>query len=857
VKPGPPLRFSASTTLVETRGAVDAAALHRIRRFQGAAKEFAPGETFLVGAPAALKAELETLGIPAAETKDLGPEGYALAVGELATGGDPLRPAVVCAAPSARGLLYALATLEQAARRLPGPAGAPAAWEVPRLVIVDRPALPLRGVVEGFSGTPWSARARLAMIPFLARHKMNFYLHAPFDDPYLRTHWRDALSANRLAHLRDVVAACAREQVDFAYGLRPGDTIQYTDPEDARLLTRRLDAVRALGVRRFALLFDQLPAELRYPDDRVAFPDLATAQAETANRVLAHLRRADPGARLYLLPTEPWGTEETPYRSALRKRLHPAVKVFWSGPAVVSTTLEEPAVLQAAERFGRTPLFWDNYPVNYYAPHRVFLGPVRGRTPEAVRRTAGFVANPMALPEASKIALATSADFAWNPAAYDPERAWAAALEEAAARDPEAPPGAPPPSAPEAAARGLAALRRLAENAQSSWLHAVESPALAGHLRTYETMDDASGLERELGALSKVRGTIQTSLPNRALAAELAPWAARLEWRCRQTREAIRMAAPLKAGDAGVVWTRRLAIGAVNRPRTIPRDARRMADVEICGRILAAFVGQRAIGADRWFGFGPTAAVGSSLPAHESFVRAFAADGNPATAFSSARAPDAGDHVMLDLGRPRPLARVALLQAGPGHPEDYLRAGTLSLSTDGKAWTPIGRIDRPVVEVDLPEPVVAKYIRAQADRAQTAWLRIREFTAGVLDEPTVQATFPVDPEHPGLDAVQDRRIETSFASAGAAPAGAHLTVDLRAARLVTLVSVLQAPRAAIPEGRVLLSKDGSDWQAAGTLAGPATRLAFEKPHPARYVRIETTAPCEETVRIHEIGVIWK
>jgi hypothetical protein len=56
---------------------------------------------------------------------------------------------------------------------------------------------------------------------------------------------------------------------------------------------------------------------------------------------------------------------------------------------------------------------------------------------------------------------------------------------------------------------------------------------------------------------------------------------------------------------------------------------------------------------------------------------------------------------------------------------------------------------------------------------------------------------------------------------------------------------------------VLVSADGRTWEEAGALAGAATRLAFGKPRTARYVRVETTAPCEGPVRIHEIGIVWQ
>jgi hyaluronoglucosaminidase len=745
------------------------------------------------------------------------------------------RPAAVCAAPAARGILYALATLEQASQPA---AGAPGAWEVPRLAAVDRPAVPLRGVAECFPKAAWSPAARLAMIPFLARHKMNFYLHAPSDEAVPLARWREPISPKVLAHLRDIAGACAVEQVDFACGLRPGESIRYSDGDDARLLAARTDAVRPLGVRRFALLFDNLPPDLRQRRDRETFPDLAAAQAQCANLLLAHLRRSDAASRLYVLPTEPWGLEETSYRRSLRERLDPAIEVFWNGPNVVAKSLNAVEAAQAAERWGRPPVLWDNYPLTYHAPHRVFLGPLRGRDAGSAERLAGYAAVPMPLAEASKIALATAADFAWNPRTYDPGRAWAAALDEAAGRP--------------AAAR--AALRALAENSQSSWIHAVESPGLAALLQACEEKGEAAPLERALAELAAVRGTLEASLPNRGLAAELAPWSARLEWRARQAQESLRLAAPLREGKAGEVWARRLAIGSVTRPPAgLPARA---ASVEVCGRLLAAFAARRAEEADRWLGLGP-ASVTTSLPALESFAPSFAADGNAATAFASSRPPAEGDHVTLDLGRPRPVCRVELRQGAPDRPDDYVRAAALEASADGRAWREIGSVAGAETEADLAQPVTARYVRLRVLKPQAEWAWIREFAARVLDDPTVQTTFPAPPEKPGLDAAIDRRAETVFATAGPAPAGAHVTVDLRETREVSLVSVLQAPDAALPAGRVLLSKDGQAWEEAGALAGAATRLAFEKPRAARFVRVEATAPCEGPVRIHEIGIIWQ
>ena len=55
------------------------------------------------------------------------------------------------------------------------------------------------------------------------------------------------------------------------------------------------------------------------------------------------------------------------------------------------------------------------------------LGAYRGRDPHLFRFSRGVIANPMERPESSKIALATVADYLWDPVGYDPEASWRAA----------------------------------------------------------------------------------------------------------------------------------------------------------------------------------------------------------------------------------------------------------------------------------------------------------------------------------------------------------------------------------------------------------------------------------------------
>ena len=46
------------------------------------------------------------------------------------------------------------------------------------VVLVLRP-FAVRGVVEGFYGTPWTHDARIEVMSFLAAHGMNAYAYAP------------------------------------------------------------------------------------------------------------------------------------------------------------------------------------------------------------------------------------------------------------------------------------------------------------------------------------------------------------------------------------------------------------------------------------------------------------------------------------------------------------------------------------------------------------------------------------------------------------------------------------------------------------------------------------------------------
>ena len=68
-------------------------------------------------------------------------------------------------------------------------------------------AVPLRGVVEGFYGTPWTQQERLDMLSFCGRVGFNAYIYAPKDDVYHRSQWRLPYPPQKLTELAALVKA--------------------------------------------------------------------------------------------------------------------------------------------------------------------------------------------------------------------------------------------------------------------------------------------------------------------------------------------------------------------------------------------------------------------------------------------------------------------------------------------------------------------------------------------------------------------------------------------------------------------------------------------------------------------------
>lgn len=289
----------------------------------------------------------------------------------------------------------------------------------------------IRGVIEGFYGEPWTHGERLHLLRFAAREGFNTWVHAPKDDPHHRRLWREPYPDGELERLGELAAEGARLGVDLAYALAPGLDLCYSRESEWEALLAKVEQLRSAGISSFQLLWDDLEHTLNCREDEALYGHeerpSAAAQAPWTNRFAREVEQPGP---LVVCPMGYAGTGDSPYRRIFGERLDPDVVVYWTGPEVVSIGISLEALDLAVGRFrGHELLLWDNYPVNDFEPERLFLGPLLGRDPRlADGRCAGLVANAMVQAVPSKLALATVAEWARDPHAYDPLRSFERAL---------------------------------------------------------------------------------------------------------------------------------------------------------------------------------------------------------------------------------------------------------------------------------------------------------------------------------------------------------------------------------------------------------------------------------------------
>ena len=291
--------------------------------------------------------------------------------------------------------------------------------KVMQVEMKDWPSVECRGVIEGFYGNPWSHKDRLRQFDFYGKQKMNTYVYGPKDDPYHRKFWRQPYPEKEAALLRELVSNAKKNKVQFVRAVHPGVDIQW-NLEDSINVVKKLESVYDLGVRTFAVFFDDIWGEGAKGDKQAGLLNYVTD-----NFVRKH-KDVQP---LIMCPTEynkAWAGKE--YLPTLGEKMYPEVRIMWTGNSVVDM-IEKNDMEWINGQIKRKAFIWLNYPVNDYCQSRLLMGKTYGNGLDINDMVSGFCSNPMEYAEASKVSLYSIADYTWNMPKYDSQESWKRALE--------------------------------------------------------------------------------------------------------------------------------------------------------------------------------------------------------------------------------------------------------------------------------------------------------------------------------------------------------------------------------------------------------------------------------------------
>jgi hypothetical protein len=282
--------------------------------------------------------------------------------------------------------------------------------------------------IRGTKGWAWRPHQYLAEIPWLAKFKLNFLMncylsmydiehHSKWSDGDANRWWED-LPAEKKKAYEEVVRACQQQGVQFCFGMNPNlcskRMVNDGSPESVDQLYKHYAWMQGLGVKWFNISLDDISQGIN-----------ASSQAKVVNDIFHRLRAKDPGAQMIFCPTFYWGDgtgkAQQPYLETLARELDKDVYLFWTGDGVVGKITRS-----TAETFrricGHRVIIWDNYPVNDDRP-TMHLGPVVDRDSDLCEVADGYMGNPHCKEnQINRIPLATCADYAYNPRAYDPAR---------------------------------------------------------------------------------------------------------------------------------------------------------------------------------------------------------------------------------------------------------------------------------------------------------------------------------------------------------------------------------------------------------------------------------------------------
>lgn len=319
-----------------------------------------------------------------------------------------------------------------------------------------------RGIIEGYYGVPYSEEVTENLFRFMARYKMNSYMYGAKSDPYHSQYWekpypltitpeQKKIGMMTQGMMRNMAKVATENKVNFIWAIHPGTN--FFDVKSDSVLDKIMDKYESmykLGMRQFGVFVD----DCGVPDDTASLNLGARRLTALQQRVDKRWNRkgmapADTVKPLNYVPqlyAYSWVSKEQAARFFQSLSATPAKTVIYiTGRAVWTVPNNEDPKL-VSQWLGREVGWWWNYPCNDNDMDKIFVSDMytnfhdeahidnNAKVPETLS-VKTLISNPMQQGAASKIALFSIGDYAWNNAAFNEPKSFEAAVPAVVGKD--------------------------------------------------------------------------------------------------------------------------------------------------------------------------------------------------------------------------------------------------------------------------------------------------------------------------------------------------------------------------------------------------------------------------------------
>lgn len=334
--------------------------------------------------------------------------------------------------------------------------------DLPCVSIYDWADVKNRGIIEGYYGVPYSQKVTEDLFRFMARYKMNSYVYGAKSDPYHSQKWEapyptqitpdeqriGMMTQDMLRSMVDVAHQC---KVNFVWAIHPGNA--FTDKNNTNVLDKimhKFDDMYRLGVRQFGVFVDDVGVPYNAADQQLCANRLTDLQGRVDDKWnRAYKSPQDTVKPLHYVPqlyAYSWTNKDNAKSFFQSLRNTPSKTIIYITGAAVWTVPNNKDPETVSQWLGREVGWWWNYPCNDNDMDKLFVGDmsVNFHDEKHINNNARLVerlqvktliSNPMQQGAASKIALFSIADYAWNNAAFDVKGSYKAAIPAVVGKD--------------------------------------------------------------------------------------------------------------------------------------------------------------------------------------------------------------------------------------------------------------------------------------------------------------------------------------------------------------------------------------------------------------------------------------